>query len=491
MRIIVFILTLVCFFNLTANSVYIDTVYCNYYNNLVKQKQLIVNYKLKNISDEDYLTWVSITPVEKKSDRELVYEFFKQRKGDFSWLQMMYEGLLETQIMNVGYSFIKNIHPNETFSYYVCKIDKKSFFYEDRIVIIQKKKVEQYLKEKFDDKYFFQLPYIVLIDGKIESRILADNGYAVPDSAGGYDYYYYVKDWQGNVRAVIDEANRRMELNNYYPYGMPMSSTASVQPYKYGGKELDRTNGLDMYDFHARHYDPIVPRFTTIDPMAEKNSSVSPYSYCGGNPINRVDPTGMDEWEINKRGEIVNRIKTKEHDAFYIVNKNKDGIYEREYSVDNKGNKKYNSISFKYGTIESQRSISYNKSDSYDIYQVRGDDTGEKLFTFLSDNISVKPGQVEFTLTQSGIKGSSGLNFITTGHMRGSEPGFKYLFEGQLVNGYILRNVIHSHPIGKNAGRNDVIQIGNIRDNLQPRGLPMPLFFIYHVPTKSYKQYND
>ena len=155
MRIIVFILTLVCFFNLTANSVYIDTVYCNYYNNLVKQKQLIVNYKLKNISDEDYLTWVSITPVEKKSDRELVYEFFKQRKGDFSWLQMMYEGLLETQIMNVGYSFIKNIHPNETFSYYVCKIDKKSFFYEDRIVIIQKKKVEQYLKEKFDDKYFF------------------------------------------------------------------------------------------------------------------------------------------------------------------------------------------------------------------------------------------------------------------------------------------------------------------------------------------------
>ena len=292
MKIIVFILTLVCFFNLTANSVYIDTVYCNYYNNLVKQKQLIVNYKLKNISDEDYLTWVSITPVEKKSDRELVYEFFKQRKGDFSWLQMMYEGLLETQIMNVGYSFIKNIHPNETFSYYVCKIDKKSFFYEDRIVIIQKKKVEQYLKEKLDDKYFFQLPYIVLIDGKIESSILTDNGYAVPDSVGGYDYYYYVKDWQGNVRAVIDEANRRVELNNYYPYGMPMSSTASVQPYKYGGKELDRTNGLDMYDFGARWYDMIVPHFITIDPLTEKYPSISPYAYCAGNPIRYVDYRG-------------------------------------------------------------------------------------------------------------------------------------------------------------------------------------------------------
>ena len=132
---------------------------------------------------------------------------------------------------------------------------------------------------------------IIYKDGEVE-RILTDNGYAVPDSAGGYDYYYYVKDWQGNVRAVIDEANRRMELNNYYPYGMPMSSTASVQPYKYGGKELDRTNGLDMYDFHARWYDMIVPHFITIDPLAEKYPSISPYVYCAGNPIRYVDYRG-------------------------------------------------------------------------------------------------------------------------------------------------------------------------------------------------------
>ena len=132
---------------------------------------------------------------------------------------------------------------------------------------------------------------IIYKDGEIE-RILTDNGYAVPDSAGGYDYYYYIKDWQGNVRAVIDEANRRMELNNYYPYGMPMSSTASVQPYKYGGKELDRTNGLDMYDFGARWYDMIVPHFITIDPLAEKYPSISPYAYCAGNPIRYIDPDG-------------------------------------------------------------------------------------------------------------------------------------------------------------------------------------------------------
>ena len=56
---------------------------------------------------------------------------------------------------------------------------------------------------------------------------------------------------------------------------------------------LDRANGLDMYDFGARLYDMIVPRFITIDPMAEKYPSISPYAYCAGNPIRYVDPTGM------------------------------------------------------------------------------------------------------------------------------------------------------------------------------------------------------
>ena len=30
----------------------------------------------------------------------------------------------------------------------------------------------------------------------------------------------------------------------------------ATQPYKYIGKELDRTHGLDWYDHGARHYDP-------------------------------------------------------------------------------------------------------------------------------------------------------------------------------------------------------------------------------------------
>ena len=159
---------------------------------------------------------------------------------------------------------------------------------------------------------------IIYKDGEVE-RILTDNGYAVPDSAGGYDYYYYVKDWQGNVRAVIDEANRRMELNNYYPYGMPMSSTASVQPYKYGGKELDRANGLDMYDFHARQYDPAFPHFLSIDTNAENYPDISPYAYCYGNPINIIDPLGTDTVHVDFDGYQIDPIKQGGEDVMFVT----------------------------------------------------------------------------------------------------------------------------------------------------------------------------
>jgi hypothetical protein len=44
-------------------------------------------------------------------------------------------------------------------------------------------------------------------------------------------------------------------------------------------------------------------RFTTMDPLAEKYYSVSPYAYCMGNPINRLDPNGMASfynWETGR-----------------------------------------------------------------------------------------------------------------------------------------------------------------------------------------------
>lgn len=71
------------------------------------------------------------------------------------------------------------------------------------------------------------------------------------------------------------------------------AATAGVQPYKYGAKELDRENGLDLYDSHARFYDSMIGRTTSQDPLAEKYSGVSPYLWCAANPIKFGDKNGM------------------------------------------------------------------------------------------------------------------------------------------------------------------------------------------------------
>ena len=96
---------------------------------------------------------------------------------------------------------------------------------------------------------------------------------------------------------VLDVEGKVVQLNDYYPFGLPYSDTGSmkgtdIQPYKYNGKEFQTMHGLHWYDYGARMYDPIICRWNAVDPLAEKCYNVTPYSYCGNNPVNAIDPDG-------------------------------------------------------------------------------------------------------------------------------------------------------------------------------------------------------
>lgn len=156
---------LFCTMDLNAQcQIHIDTVSFCYFNGITAQTQIIDNYQITNNSNEDYLTWVSLIPTNNKSNIELIRDFFKKRKGDFSLIEMIYENLLDEQPISIGYSFIKNIAAGETFSYFIAKTDTNSTLYQDRIVIIRRKEVEKYLKMQIEKKYFFQLTSIFLTE---------------------------------------------------------------------------------------------------------------------------------------------------------------------------------------------------------------------------------------------------------------------------------------------------------------------------------------
>ncbi len=130
----------------------------------------------------------------------------------------------------------------------------------------------------------------VIYENNVPRLLLHEEGYVTLDDNS---YHYYVKDHQGNNCLVVDSSGAVEEANHYYPFGGVFASTGNVQPYKYNGKELDTEKGLNWYDYGARQYDAALGRFTTVDPLAEKYYGVSPYAYCGNNPVRYIDPTGM------------------------------------------------------------------------------------------------------------------------------------------------------------------------------------------------------
>ncbi len=101
----------------------------------------------------------------------------------------------------------------------------------------------------------------------------------------------------------------RRSLNSFQPrptvhperatgdYGglMGMPAVEQVQPFKYSSKELDREAGLDLLDFAARLYDPLLGRFFSPDnyvQMPDNSQNFNRYSYCLNNPLKYTDPSG-------------------------------------------------------------------------------------------------------------------------------------------------------------------------------------------------------
>ncbi len=136
---------------------------------------------------------------------------------------------------------------------------------------------------------------------------------------GGY-YYYYLKDHLGSNRVVLRNDGYIAETSNYYPSGMRFGesvvSGGSVQPYRHIGKEMQSMHGLNWYDNGARMRQVDIPVWTTLDPLAEKYYSISPYAYCADNPVKFIDPTGMEftenAWEqVNRLIDDINKRQAK------------------------------------------------------------------------------------------------------------------------------------------------------------------------------------
>ena len=125
---------------------------------------------------------------------------------------------------------------------------------------------------------------------------------AVRQAATGATAFLH-PDHLGGVAAVTDATGALVEAIRYDPYGAvrsrlgPGGEPAVIASFT--GADLDAWSGL-LY-LGARYYNPVLGRFVSPDTVVRNvfdPIAWSPYTYCAGNPVSYVDPSGHSWWEI-------------------------------------------------------------------------------------------------------------------------------------------------------------------------------------------------
>ena len=117
---------------------------------------------------------------------------------------------------------------------------------------------------------------------------------------------YYHHDALGNVVALSNTSGALVERYRYDLFGYPLIQNASASylgssaynnRFLFTGREW--LAALNIYDYRNRQYSPHIGRFLQTDPIRFDAEDVNLYRYVGNNPVNWVDPFGLEIYTTN------------------------------------------------------------------------------------------------------------------------------------------------------------------------------------------------
>src|SRR5262249_15500267 len=123
---------------------------------------------------------------------------------------------------------------------------------------------------------------------------------------------FYAVDGLGSTRALTDSSGAVTDRYVYDAFGRTISQTGStVNVYLFAGEQRDSSDGMDY--LRARYFDGQTGRFLSRDratgvPVAPL--SWHRYIYADANPINSVDPSGLQTATLAETSAVVSILDT-------------------------------------------------------------------------------------------------------------------------------------------------------------------------------------
>jgi RHS repeat-associated protein len=115
--------------------------------------------------------------------------------------------------------------------------------------------------------------------------------------------YRLITDHLGSVRLVVNaETGAVVQRMDYDAFGRVLQdSSPGFQPFGFAGGLYD--DDTELVRFGARDYDAYNGRWTAKDPILFRGGSPNLYAYAHGDPINRIDPSGLFDF-VDTVGKI-------------------------------------------------------------------------------------------------------------------------------------------------------------------------------------------
>lgn len=216
-------------------------------------------------------------------------------------------------------------------------------------------------------------------------------------------------------------------------------------------------------------------RFTSRDPLCEKRPWMSPYAYCSGNPVNRIDPDGKIDYRITKDGHFmqINPLLDKIKKILHIADKNDRILMEGSNKVISK---------LPAGSI-GKISSNDNKTTKFEI---KNSTVAERVFKDVSRNTTVEWARVEHSTGNS--KSNTLVNNHSNGYVDGAKVAIDYKNSGQSVP-----LMEHSHPpLDSNVSTwNMQVQVSEDGDMINAKSLPNTKQRALNISTNQYEYYNE